>query len=188
METDARTVTTFCRICEPSCGLVAHVEGGVLVKLSPDRDHPVTQGFSCHKGLAAVDVHNDPDRLDRPMLRAADGTWSDATWDEAMAHIATRLRAITAQHSDGAIGAYVGNPTSFNALGSLHVGQMLRGLGVGRIFSSGTQDCANKFVASEAVFSSSARTPALPRPASTPSRTCSAPCGARRPVARGWCS
>ena len=56
-----------------------------LVKLRPDRDHPVTKGFSCHKGLAAVDVHHDPDRLDRPMLRAADGSWSEASWDEAMA-------------------------------------------------------------------------------------------------------
>ena len=64
-------VRTFCRICEPSCGLIAQVEDGVLVKLSPDRDHPVTKGFACHKGLAAVDVHHDPDRLDSPMLRRA---------------------------------------------------------------------------------------------------------------------
>ena len=148
------TVTTFCRICEPSCGLIAHVDDGVLVKLSPDRDHPVTKGFSCHKGLAAIDVHHDPDRLDRPRLRAADGTWSDATWDHAMAHVAGRLRAIIAQHGAGAIGAYVGNPTAFNALGQLHIGALLRGLAIRRTFSSGTQDCANKFVASEAVFGS----------------------------------
>ena len=50
------TVRTFCRICEPSCGLVAHVDEGQLVKLTPDRDHPVTKGFACHKGLASVDV------------------------------------------------------------------------------------------------------------------------------------
>ena len=148
-------VRTFCRICEPSCGLVAHVDNGRLVKLSPDRDHPVTQGFSCHKGLAAVDVHHDPDRLDHPQLRAADGSWRDATWDEAMAEIATRWRAVVAEHGEQATAAYIGNPMAFNALGTLHVGQMLRGLGVRRSFSSGTQDCANKFVASEAVFGSS---------------------------------
>lgn len=148
-------VRTFCRICEPSCGLVAHVEGGRLVKLTPDRDHPVTKGYACHKGLAAVDVHHDPDRLDHPLLRAADGSWRAAGWDEAMAHTAERLRAITAEHGPNAVAAYVGNPTAFNALGSLHVGTMLRALGVRRTFSSGTQDCANKFVASEAVFGSS---------------------------------
>ena len=149
------TVRTFCRICEPSCGLVAQVDDGVLVKLSPDREHPVTKGFSCHKGLAAVDLHADPDRLDHPQLRSPDGAWTTVSWDEAMAHTATRLRDIQAQHGDDAIAAYVGNPMAFNALGSLHVGQLLRALGVRRSFSSGTQDCANKFVASEAVFGSS---------------------------------
>lgn len=148
-------VRTFCRICEPSCGLVAHVEAGVLVKLTPDREHPVTKGFACHKGLAAVDVHHDPDRLDHPMLRVADGTWSDVTWDEAMSTTATRLRAVIDAHGANAIAAYIGNPSAFNALGSMHLGMLLRALGVRRTFSSGTQDCANKFVASEAVFGSS---------------------------------
>ena len=148
-------VRTFCRICEPSCGLVAHVEGGRLVKLTPDREHPVTKGFACHKGLAAVDVHDDPDRLDHPMLRAADGTWRAAGWDEAMATSAVLLHGVIGRHGINAVAAYVGNPTAFNALGSLHAGTFLRTLGVRRTFSSGTQDCANKFVASEAVFGSS---------------------------------
>ncbi|MGD9705434.1 MAG: molybdopterin-dependent oxidoreductase [Acidimicrobiia bacterium] len=150
-------VRTFCRVCEPSCGLVAEVDadGATLVALSPDRDHVATKGFACHKGLATLDIHRDPDRLDHPMLRDADGAWRAAGWDEAMASIAARLTTITAAHGPGALAAYVGNPTAFNALGSLHVGQLLRTLGVRRSFSSGTQDCANKFVASEAVFGSS---------------------------------
>ncbi len=153
--TELRQVNTFCRICEPSCGLIAHVDGGRLVKLTPDRDHAVTQGFSCHKGLAAVDIHHDPDRLDHPQLRSPDGTWTSVTWDEAMSDAARRWKAVVAAHGENSTAAYVGNPMAFNALGSLHVGQMLRALGVRRNFSSGTQDCANKFVASEAVFGSS---------------------------------
>ena len=31
VSTDLRQVNTFCRICEPSCGLIAHVDGGRLV-------------------------------------------------------------------------------------------------------------------------------------------------------------
>ncbi len=149
------TIRTFCRICEPSCGLVAQVDDGVLVKLSPDRDHPVTKGFACHKGLAAVDLHHDPDRADHPMLRAIDGTWANTTWDNALDTTARKLQAIIDAHGSDAVAAYVGNPTAFNALGQLHTTQMLRTLGVRRTFSSGTQDCANKFVASEAVFGSS---------------------------------
>lgn len=148
-------VRTFCRICEPSCGLVAQVDDGTLVKLTPDREHPVTKGFACHKGLAAVDLHHDPDRLDHPMLRAADGTLTPVSWDDAMAHTATKLRAITAEHGPGAVAAYIGNPTAFNALATLHLTPLLGALGVRRTFSSGTQDCSNKFAASEAVFGTS---------------------------------
>jgi anaerobic selenocysteine-containing dehydrogenase len=148
-------VRTFCRICEPSCGLVATVDEGRLVKLSPDRDHPVTQGFACHKGVG-TDIHHDPDRLDHPQLRdPATGAWVDTSWDEAMAFTARRLREISDRHGTGALAAYIGNPMAFNALGSQHVGTLLRSLGVRKHFSSGTQDCANKFVASEAVFGSS---------------------------------
>jgi anaerobic selenocysteine-containing dehydrogenase len=150
--TKVTEVRTFCRICEPSCGLVATVEDDALVKLSPDRGHPVTEGFACHKGLAMVDLHHDPDRLDRPAVRGADGTWTDVSWDEAMATIAARLATIVAEHGPNSVASYVGNPTAFNALGQQHIGQFTASAGIRRRFSSGTQDCANKFVASEAVF------------------------------------
>lgn len=149
---NTKTVRTFCRVCEPSCGLVAHVEGEQLVKLTPDREHPVTEGFACHKGLAIVDLHHDPDRLDQPAVRSADGTWTDVSWDEAMRTVAGRMQAIRAEHGPKSVAAYVGNPTAFNALGQQHIGQFLSAAGIRRTFSSGTQDCANKFVASEAVF------------------------------------
>ena len=145
-------IATFCRICEPSCGLVAEVDGGRLVKLRPDREHPVTEGFACHKGLAALDVHHDPDRLDHPMVRAADGSWARVSWDDALRQVATGLRAVVDRHGPNAVASYVGNPMAFNALGRVHTDELLAALGVRRRFSSGTQDCANKFVASQATF------------------------------------
>ena len=51
------TIKTFCRVCEPSCGLVASVEEGEITSLKPDKSHPVTKGFACHKGLAMLDIH-----------------------------------------------------------------------------------------------------------------------------------
>ena len=38
---------TFCRVCEPACGLIATVDGGELIKLEADKDHPVSKGFVC---------------------------------------------------------------------------------------------------------------------------------------------
>lgn len=149
------SVRTFCRICEPSCGLVAEVDDGRLTALRADQEHPVTKGYACHKGIAAVDLHHDPDRLSHPMRRRPDGTWEQATWDEAIADIATRLRAIVDRDGADAVAVYTGNPLAFNALGTLAAGALVGGIGTRRTFNSGTQDCANKFVASHAVFGSS---------------------------------
>ena len=76
----SHTVTTFCRVCEPACGLVATVKDGRLVQLAPDRDHPVTEGYACHKGLAGLDIHRDPDRLNHPLRRTSTGAFERLEW------------------------------------------------------------------------------------------------------------
>ena len=68
--------STFCRICEPLCGMVATVEDGRLVALRPDKDHPLSAGFACQKGIAFAEVHNDPDRVTTPLRRTRDGASS----------------------------------------------------------------------------------------------------------------
>ena len=150
-----RTVHTFCRVCEPACGLLASVSNGRLESLRPDRGHPVTRGFACNKGLAGVDIHHDPDRLNYPQRRRPDGGLERVSWDEATAEIGTRLREIIALHGPGAVASYIGNPTAFNTHAGPAAGAFFAQLGSRFSFSSGTQDCANKFAGSEAVFGSS---------------------------------
>jgi len=146
--------TTFCRVCEPACGLVASIENGELVALAPDRAHPVTQGFACNKGIAGLEIHRDPDRVGRPLKRQDDGSFAPLAWEDALREIAERLRAISDESGPDAIAAYVGNPSGFNALAGPAIGSFFSQLGTRRMFSSGTQDCMNKFAASEEVFGS----------------------------------
>ena len=150
-----RELRTFCRVCEPACGLVASVRDGELVRLRPDRAHPVTRGFACNKGLAGVEIHRDPDRLDFPLRRGERGAAERVSWDAAIEGIAGSLRAILAESGPEAVAMYVGNPTAFNTLARPAMGAFAAQLGPIRNFSSGTQDCANKFAGSEAVFGSS---------------------------------
>jgi len=150
---------TFCRVCEPSCALVAEVEGNTLIKLTPDREHPVTQGFACHKGINYQAIHQDPDRLNVPMVRitgkASTAEFQEQDWDTAIQDIAGKLKAIQQQHGKDSIAAYVGNPTAFNALGSQAMMSLFTQMGIRRMFNSGTQDCSNKFAGAEAVFGTS---------------------------------
>ena len=148
------TIKTFCRVCEPSCGLVASVEEGEITSLKPDKSHPVTKGFACHKGLAMLDIHKDPDRLSHPLKRTPEGL-VQVSWETACTEIAERLNAIRAKHGDQAIGSYTGNPLAFNSTAGPAIGSFIGALGCRRRFSSGTQDCTNKFAASEAVYGSS---------------------------------
>ena len=147
-------INTFCRVCEPACGLVATVSDGEITELRADEEHPVTRGFACAKGLATLEIHRDPDRLNRPMQRV-DGTWEPVSWDDAIPAVAGALRAVVDEHGPESVAAYIGNPSAFNTLLGPAVGSFLAQLGVSRHFSSGTQDCANKFAGSEAVFGSS---------------------------------
>ena len=153
METNERR--TFCKVCEPSCGLIARIEGDKLVALRPDVEHPVTQGFACNKGLAGVDLHRDPDRLDTPERRRADGSFEPISWETAITEIAERIHEILGDHGASAFGSYLGNPLAFNALAGPAIGSFLHQLGVRWNFGSGTQDCANKFAGAEAVYGTS---------------------------------
>jgi len=158
-ESNEREIPTFCRVCEPACGLIAHVKDGELVRLRPDKDNPVTRGFACNKGLAGDEIHRDPDRVDHPLRRCADGGFERISWDEAINEIASKLKTIQGEHGPNSFAPYIGNPTAFNTLAAPAMGALFAQLGTRRSFSSGTQDCANKFAGSEAVFGSSTMHP-----------------------------
>ena len=57
MATDHKT--TYCRICESLCGMVAEVQEDRLVALRADKDHPLSAGFACQKGIAFTERRAD---------------------------------------------------------------------------------------------------------------------------------
>src|SRR4051794_2988575 len=110
-------ITTYCRICESLCGMVATVEDGELVQLRPDKEHPISQGHVCPKGVAMAEVVNDPDRLLYPLRRKAGvprGTggmesFERISWETAFAEIGSQLRRTIHVHGKRSVGAYLGN-------------------------------------------------------------------------------
>ena len=91
-----RTLT----VC-PNCGtgsmfyLVS--EGGRLVGVEPSSTHPVSRGGLCVKGWNAHAFVHHPDRLTTPLIRR-DGKLQPASWDEALAMVATGLRDVQVRH------------------------------------------------------------------------------------------
>lgn len=138
---------TFCRICEAACGLTFEPEHDPP-RLRPDRDHPVSRGFVCAKGTRFLEVAHHRGRLRAPQLRA-DGALREVPWDEALDEAADRLRAVIDRHGPHAVGLYLGNPLAFHAVGQISAAFFGRAIGTRNVFSAGSQDCNNKFAASE---------------------------------------
>lgn len=100
-------VTTCTRDCANSCGLVATVQDGQLIKLAGDPQHPFTKGKACVKAARYVQRVYSPERIVHPMIRR-NGQWERATWDEALDLIAERMRAISDESGPEAILYYQG--------------------------------------------------------------------------------
>ncbi|WP_082686607.1 molybdopterin-dependent oxidoreductase [Mycobacterium sp. IS-3022] len=143
---------TFCRICEPLCGMIATVEDGRLVALRPDKEHPLSAGFACQKGIAFTEVVNDPDRVTRPLRRGPTG-FEEVGWDEAMADIAGRLSDILRRHGSGAVGWYMGNPGAFSYAHTFAALLFMKGLGRhGHYFTASSQDTNSRLIASQLLY------------------------------------
>ncbi|MFC2027407.1 molybdopterin-dependent oxidoreductase [Chloroflexota bacterium] len=96
--TNKKRVPTVCHsACGLVCGLLAHVEDGVLTKVEaqdmPDPKHR----HICARGLSTIQMAYHPDRLKYPMKRIGErgeGKWERITWDEALDTIAGKLTKI----------------------------------------------------------------------------------------------
>ena len=143
---------TFCRICEPLCGMIATVEDGRLTALRPDKQHPLSAGFACQKGIAFTEIVNDPDRVTRPLRRGPAG-FEEVSWDEALDEIAARLSDILRRHGSGAVGWYMGNPGAFSYAHTFAALLFMKGLGRhGHYFTASSQDTNSRLIASQMLY------------------------------------
>jgi anaerobic selenocysteine-containing dehydrogenase len=150
--------TTYCRICEVTCGLVATVEDGRVTKLRPDPDHVVSRGYSCPKGLASHEITHDPDRILHPMKRTADG-WTRISWEQAIGEIAAKLRAIRDAHGPDAIALYTGNPAGYAYAHRIYSANWIKAIGSRNSYGAGSQDNLADFLAARFLYGASFRQP-----------------------------
>lgn len=143
----ATTHLHTCSLCEASCGIVVTVEDGRIADIRGDKDDPHSRGFLCPKARALGDIHDDPDRLRRPIVRTADG-WVEVSWEDAFDLVGRRLREVRRAHGRDSVAVYQGNPSAHN-FGLLTMGQLLfRGLRTHSLFSASSLDQLPQMVAS----------------------------------------
>ncbi|MBS2014562.1 MAG: molybdopterin oxidoreductase family protein [Deltaproteobacteria bacterium] len=141
-----------CTLCEAACGIVVDVdERGAVASIRGDDEDPVSRGYVCPKVVGMQDLHEDPDRLRRPLVRDGD-SFREATWDEALDRAAEGIRRVQEQHGKDAVAVYQGNPTAHN-LGLMTIGQLVfRTLGTKNLYSASSVDQVPHMRASHDMF------------------------------------
>jgi anaerobic selenocysteine-containing dehydrogenase len=140
-----------CPLCEATCGLEIHTVNGEVRTIRGDAEDPFSKGYLCPKGYSLKELHADPDRIRKPMIRRG-SEWYPVTWKDAFDEIGKQLRAIKEAHGADAIGVYLGNPSVHNLAGLLYVPMLLRALGTRNKFSASTVDQIPKQLAAELMF------------------------------------
>ncbi len=117
-DTSTRTHHRVCHLCEAMCGLVIQTEGDKVTDIRGDKDDPLSRGHVCPKAVALQDIHEDPDRLRKPMkrIRTAPGEYQhvEIEWSEALDLAADALASTIEKQGVDAVGAYFGNPAVHN--------------------------------------------------------------------------
>ncbi len=101
----AREVRTICPYCGCGCGIVLGLREGRIVSVRGDKDNPVNAASLCVKGRFGLDFVNAHDRLKTPLIKR-NGKFEEASWDEALDLIASRLGEIRDKHGPDAIAGW----------------------------------------------------------------------------------
>ncbi len=140
-----------CNLCEAICGLEIEVENNQVVSIRGDKHDPFSQGHICPKAVALKDIHEDPDRLKKP-IKKINGEWQEIGWQEAIDEVAQRLCAIQSQYGDNAVGIYQGNPSVHNMGTSFFSPNFVRSLKTLNRFSATSVDQLGHHLAGDQMF------------------------------------
>ncbi len=121
-------------------------------------DDVFSKGFICPKGSTLRQLHEDPDRVRRPLVKR-NGVHVEVEWSDAWAEVERGLLGVIERHGRQAVGVYIGNPNAHNLAGMTFGRSVMHSLGTRNIFSASTVDQMPRQVAAAYVFGSGSTVP-----------------------------
>lgn len=142
-----REEQSFCRICSGTCGTIVTIDDDDrIASVRGDREHPLTAGYACSKGVDMAEMHNRADRILRPLKRTADGSFEEISLEQATAEIAERMGAIIDRDGPASIATFCGTASFWNTTLMKMLAPFMRAIGSPSMFTSLTIDCSSKVV------------------------------------------
>ena len=85
---------TTCNQCSAGCGISVRVREGKAKKIEGNPVHPVSQGRTCARGQAGLNVLYNPDRIRTPLQNTGErgsGNFGAKSWDDALTEVGVRI-------------------------------------------------------------------------------------------------
>ena len=111
---DWQTVRTVCPLCGLLCPTVATVSGNGLIKIEgviPAGDQRPEGGQLCYRKRFEV-LKNSDRRLLHPLVRQADGSWIEETWENVLDITVAGLNAVRDAHGGHAVVGFISGLSS----------------------------------------------------------------------------
>ena len=157
-ETGTRTVFRTCPLCEAGCGLEITVKDERVTRIRGDRDDVFSHGFICPKGSTLKQLHEDPDRLRKPLVKR-NGVHVEVEWDEAWREVRAGINGVIERHGRQAFAVYQGNPSAHSLSALTFARGLSQSVGTRQHYSASTVDQMPRQVASAYVFGTAMSVP-----------------------------
>lgn len=109
---EIQRVDSTCPYCGTGCGITLNTARGQLLGVTPQMHAGASSGALCVKGQFGVDFIESDERLKSPLIRQADGSFKPASWDEALELVASKFKAVKAEHGPDAFAGWASSRTT----------------------------------------------------------------------------
>ena len=147
-----------CNLCEAICGLEIDVKENKVLAIRGDKNDVFSKGHICPKAVGLKDIHEDPDRLKKP-LQKVNGEWIEISWEKAIDFTAKQLVDIQLANSQNAVAIYQGNPSVHNLGTTLFSPDFVRAVKTKNRYSATSVDQLAHHLAAEYMFGNSLMVP-----------------------------
>ena len=89
---------TVCILCSANCGVELRLDGREITRVRGNKTHVASRGYTCEKALRLNHYQNGMKRLQSPMRREADGSYTEVDWETAIREVVAGLTSVGAAH------------------------------------------------------------------------------------------
>lgn len=90
---EIQRIKSRCMACSVGCGVELIIRENRVIRIEGDWDAQPNRGLLCQVGRF-IPLHEKRQRVRRPLVKGADGSWKEATWEAALGEVASKIKAV----------------------------------------------------------------------------------------------